>query len=235
MAEVMLASAKKHHSPTNRDCHILAMVYLYGGLSTQQIVRRFWPSAKSSFAYYQPLKLLQSYDYLKYQKVPTHHSKGTWYYYWTVRPEAKLILHTLLKLPLEQIKIGEKPISPFTIPHRVGIGDVRLSLEMALEKLQIADYYTWYSESELEADSIQVAVPLSMAKLTITPDGMFTIDTSSWKLTAYVEVDLGTITYLPGLRQRFKAYLLHSRQLKNPSPILWAVSSPARQTRLSAL
>src|SRR4051812_41864798 len=111
MAEVMPASAKRNLSPTTRDRNILAMVYIYGGVATHQIVRKFWPTAKSTFAYYQRLKLLVTNRYLKFQKVPTEGDDGTWYYFWTVRTEAEPILVTLLKLPLEHIRISGKPKS----------------------------------------------------------------------------------------------------------------------------
>jgi len=203
------------------------MAYSYNGVTIEQIRRRFFPTTSHNAYYRRVHKLIQA-QYLQVRRAWSLSPFGSPLGLITLGRQARPMLSELLELPRHELTRATRAVSPLVVPHRAAIGDFRLSLELAVESDPTAEWVEWHSEVELAATPIVVA---DNKRATIIPDGEFTLKTPSGTLTAYLEMDMGTIG--SRLRTNLRAYLLHRRTLPAPRPILFVVPDARRQQAIA--
>jgi hypothetical protein len=199
------------------------MAYSYNGVTIEQIRRRFFPTASHN-AYYRRVHKLVAAQYLQVRRAWSLGPFGSPLGLITLGPKARPMLSEILKLPRNELTRATRAVSPLVVPHRAAIGDFRLSLELAVEADAGVELVEWLSEVELASSPIVVA---GNRKAKIIPDGQFTISTPGGSLTAYLEMDMGTIG--TRLRANLRAYLLHRRDLQAPRAVLYLVPDQHRQ------
>ena len=101
--------------------------------------------------------------------------------------------------------------------------------ELHYPSLTILD---WLSEDYFKASPLTFPFGPAQTERVLHPDGAFTVQIPQARFSAFVEGDGGTITSLPDLRARFRDYLLFTRTLKTPRPVLWVVPTPQRLKQL---
>jgi hypothetical protein len=231
---------------TARDLAILQMVYSYNGVTIEQIHRRFFPHASPNAYYRRVRKLIQAH-YLQVSRAPSLSPIGSPLGLITLGKQARPLLSEVLGVPRSELTRATRAASPLVIPHRAAIGDFRLSLELATEATtrnewtalawELVELSEWRSEVELASSPIVVRdtkMVFGQSKaitVRIIPDAEFTLTTPRGTVTAYLEMDMGTIT--ARLRDNLRAYLLHRRTLPAPKPILFVVPDEKRAARIS--
>jgi hypothetical protein len=203
------------------------MAYSYNGVTIEQIHRRFFPTASPN-AYYRRIRKLVQAEYLQIRRAWSLSPFGSPLGLITLGRRARPMLSELLGLPRNELTRATRAVSPFIVPHRGAIGDFRLGLELAVGADPSVELVEWRSEVELASSPIVIA---DNKKAKIIPDGQFTLSTPGGSLTAYLEMDMGTIG--TRLRTNLRAYLLHRRSLAAPHPILYVVSDERRQQTIA--
>lgn len=231
------ATAKSSLILTERDLQILAMVYLYDGVVVEQLRRRFWGRfGARSACFSRVAKLLQA-AYLKGVRLPPASWCGSGKLFVTIGPAARPVLGQLLELTRAELERATRMGAPRVVGHHLAIGDFRLSVELAAAALPNAEPLEWVTEVVLARTPIEVEVPSSTRpvekaqSLRIIPDGEFTLSTPRGTLTAYLELDMGTIPLR--LRHKLAGYLQHQRTLPHPRPILFVTTTSQRQATLA--
>jgi hypothetical protein len=212
------------------------MAYEYYGIDVELLRRRFWPAARSPNAYYHRIRRLVVARYLQSKRIPLVSGLIGGTLFLTIGPAARPVLTRLLRVPAQELRRASRAVNPFEVAHRTGIGHVRLSVELAVEQQAGVILTEWRSDVELEKDplvSTPVGKPSAEAIVNI-PDGAFTIDTAKGALTAYLELDLSTITRPQVLRRRIRGYLLHRRTLSRARPVLFVTTTQKRLTQLAS-
>jgi hypothetical protein len=213
---------------TARDVAILKMAYFYNGVTIEHIHRRFFPNASPN-AYYRRVRKLVNEQYLRisrgYSLSPLSGGLGLI----TVGRQSRPMLADVLGLPRNELQRATRAVSPFIIPHRAAIGDFHLSLELATELHSTVKLSEWRSEVELASSPIIVS---EGKKTKIIPDARLTLTTAAGSLSAYLEMDMGTIG--TRLRLNLRAYLLHRRSLDSPCPVLYVVPDGRRRQTIAS-
>lgn len=222
------------------------MAYSYNGVTIEQIRRRFFPHTSHN-AYYRRVRRLVKAQYLQVSRAPSMSPIGSSLGLITLGKQARPMLSEMLGLPRGELARATRAASPLIIPHRAAIADFHLSLELATEfagrnewralTWELVELSEWRSEVELASTPIVVTdtkIVFGQSKavtVKIIPDAEFTLRTSRGTLTAYLEMDMGTIT--ARLRDNLRAYLLHRRSLSAPKPILFVVPDQKRAARIA--
>jgi hypothetical protein len=218
-----------------RDLELIVLVYRYGGVTVGLLRRRFWPSVRSKSTYYNRLQSLISHNYLRAIKsanpLTGYHGVG----WLTIGPRAKQVLADALGIPIEQVKEGSKTISPIRVAHTTLLHELRLSLELAELRYSSLTILDWLSEDYFKVSPLTFQFGPTQAERVLHPDGAFTVQIPTARLSAFVEGDRGTITSLPDLRTRFRDYLLFTRTLRTPRPVLWVVPTTQRLKQLERI
>jgi hypothetical protein len=218
------------------------MVYSYNGVTIEQIRRRFFPHASHN-AYYRRIRRLVTAQYLQVSRAPSLSPIVAPLGLITLGKQARPLLSETLGLPRGELARATRAASPLVIPHRAAIADFRLCLELATETTgrnewrELAELSEWRSEVELASAPIVVKDTKTVfgqsqaVTVKIIPDAEFTLTTPRGTLTAYLEMDMGTIT--ARLRDNLRAYLLHRRTLRAPKPVLFVVPDEKRAARIA--
>ncbi len=225
---------------------MLQMAYHYNGVTIEQLRRRFFPD-RSHNAYYRRIRRLVSEGYLHISRAPSLHPIGAPLGLITLGSRARPMLAEMMSLPRGEVARATRAASPLVVPHRAAIGDFHLSLELAVEMIGQAktegaagppvELAEWFSEVELASspiivsDSKLVFGERRQIKVKIIPDAAFTLTTPQGSLTAYLEMDMATVT--ARLRDNLRAYLLHRRTLATPRPVLFVVPDQKRQATIA--
>jgi hypothetical protein len=228
-------SARQDLLLQQRDIQIILMTYSYNGVTIETIKKRFWPTATSKATYYQRIHALITSGYLKAFKTTNPHS-GWYGVLWIVHgPRSRADIAEALRVPISQIAFGSRSISPLRVAHSALINDIRVSLELAQEHYPTLTSLEWYPESYFKASPLIIQAGPSAKERTLEPDSAFSIQIPQGKLSAFVEADRGTITSHQDLKARFRDYLLFTRTLKTPRPVLWVVPTDSRIKLLETL
>jgi hypothetical protein len=225
------------HQPLlqERDIQIILMAYRYNGMIIETIKKRFWSTATSKATYYQRIHALINAGYLK--AIKTTNPYGGYYgVLWLVHgPRARAVIADALRLPISQIPFGSRSISPLRVAHSTLINELRVCLELAQEHYPTLTSLQWYPESYFKASPLIIQAGPTAKERTLEPDSAFSIQIPQGRLSAFVEADRGTITSHQDLRARFRDYLLFTRTLKTPRPVLWVVPTENRIKLLESL
>lgn len=218
-----------------RDLELLQLVYRYGGATIGLLQRRFWPDAKSKSTYYHRIQSLITHDYLKAIKAANPFTGYHGVLWLTIGPRAKPVVADAFMISVEQVKEGSKTISPIRVAHTTLLHELRLSLELAEQHYSNLTVLDWLSEDYFKTSPLTFQWGPAQRERVIHPDGAFTVQIPTARFSAFVEGDRGTITSVPDLRARFRDYLLFTRTLKTPRPVLWVVPSPQRLKQLEKI
>ncbi len=232
----MSTPVAKSLSLTPRDAAILAFVYAYDGCVVDQLRRRFWPSFGARSACYNRVAHLINAGYLASRRLPSLTGQGSGKAFLTIGPRARSILAKLLRLSRTELRRATRAGSPLFIPHHLAIGEFRLAVELAAERLPHVSLAEWLGERELERAPIKVSDPASPSQraIRLVPDGAFTLELQHGAEQAFLlELDAGTIP-AGRLRERCRAYLLHLREQGDRTPILFVVPDARRQAAIAA-
>jgi hypothetical protein len=223
---------------TDRDVQILLAVYLYDGLTVAQIRRRFWAPPGGRSASFARVGRLAAAGYLRAVRLPPTSWCGSGQLFVTAGPAARAVLGPLLEFSPAELTRVSRAGAPAIVAHHLAVSDFRLSLEMAAERLPVREPPEWLPERVLARAPITI-LDLGAERgspehrsIRIVPDGCFTLITEQGELTAYLEMDMGTIPLR--LRGKLRAYLLHERTLDAPRPILFVTSDSRRQATIAA-
>src|SRR5262249_35919100 len=140
-----------------------------------------------------------------------------------------------LAIPMEQVKEPTRTISPIRVAHTTLLHEFRLSLELAELQYPSLTILDWLSEDYFKSSPLTFTLGPAQLERVLHPDGAFAVQIPSARFSAFVEADRGTITSLPDLRTRFRSYMLFTRTLKTPRPVLWVVPTPNRLKQLERI
>jgi hypothetical protein len=228
-------SARQDLLLQERDIKIIFMAYSYNGVTMETIRKRFWPTARAKATYYQRIQLLISAGYLNAIKTSNPHN----IYYgamWIVHgPRSRAIIAEALNVPISHIAFGSRSINPLRVAHSTLINEIRVSLEMAQEHYPTLTQLNWLPESYFKSSPLMIQAGPTAKERTLEPDSAFSIQIPQGKLSAFVEADRATITGYEVLKARFRDYLLFTRTLKTPRPVLWVVPTDSRIQLLEIL
>jgi hypothetical protein len=213
---------------TERDRRLLQMVARYRAVTIAQLRRRFFATPGGRSAGYARIKRLVQAKYLLAQRLGSLSGIGSGKTLLTLgRPGQRLVTG----LPDDASpRVGRAPRlrALGTIAHHLAIGDVRLSLELAVEQSRRFRRIAWRPEHELAAAPLRIPDPESGQTFTGIPDGALQLELCDGRTQSFlVELDRGTI---PGtrLRPKLRAYL---RQVP-PLPVLFIVPDARRQVMI---
>jgi hypothetical protein len=228
-------SARQDLLLQERDIQIILMAYSYNGVTIETIKKRFWPTATAKATYYNRLRFLIKVGYLKAIKTSNPHNA----FYgatWIVHGARSIdLLSEALRVPIFQIAAVPRSVNPLRVAHSTLINDIRVSIEMAQEHYSTLTQLEWYPESYFKASPLIIQASPIAKERTLEPDSAFSIQIPQGKLSAFVEADRGTITSHQDLKTRFRDYLLFTRTLKTPRPVLWVVPTDTRIKLLETL
>jgi hypothetical protein len=235
-------TAHSYITITLRDIQILQMVYSYDTCSADHICARFFGCDNYSGKYgprvacYRRIAKLRQEGYLVTYRLPSVTGVGSGKALLGIGPKGRKLLGEHLELPLSELKRLKQVVTPILGAHHLAICDVRLSLELACERIP-ALTLEWVSERELRTPPvIKVADPRSHAEgftlpdIPLIADGKFTVGLPDGTEQIFqLEVDMGTI---PAKRMisKIAGYLALSKSAH--ILILWVVPD---QKRLEAI
>ena len=215
---------------TARDRRLLQMVATYRAVTITQLRRRFFATPGARSAGYARIKRLVSTHYLSSQRLGSVSGIGSGKMLLTLGRAGR---HLVAAAPTAtRYRLGRAPRlrALGTIAHHLALGDVRLSLELAVEQSCRFRRMMWQPEHELASAPIRLPDPETHQTLTWIPDGALQLELQDGRRQSFlVELDRGTI---PGkrLRPKLRAYL---RQVP-PLPILFVVPDARRQATILA-
>ena len=231
----MSTSARQDLHLQERDIQIILMAYSYNGVTIETIKKRFWPTATSKATYYHRIHVLINAGYLNALKTTNPHT-GYSGVLWIVHgPRSRATIAEALRVPISQIAFGSRSINPLRVAHSTLINDVRVAMELAQEHYPTLTQLNWLPESYFKSNPMMIQAGPTAKERTLEPDSAFSIQIPQGKLTAFLEADRGTITAHQDLKARFRDYLLFTRTLKTPRPVLWVVPTANRMQLLQTL
>lgn len=231
----MTVAASKELLLQERDIELILLVYRYNGTTIELLKRRFWPQAKAKSTYYRRIQELITHQYLKSHRAANPHNGYYGVLWLTIGPRALELVADALNMPIEQVKQGSRTISPIRVAHTALLHEIRVSLELAELQFPTLELIQWLSEDYFKASPLTFQVGPAQLERVLHPDGAFTVQIPQARFSAFVEGDRGTITSLPDLRARFRDYLLFTRTLKTPRPVLWIVPTSQRLKQLERI
>jgi hypothetical protein len=218
-----------------RDLELILLVYRYGGTTIELLQRRFWPNVKSKSTYYRRVQSLITFDYLRAIKTANPYTGYHGIMWLTIGVRAKQVVADALGIPLDQVKDPSRTISPIRVAHTTLLHELRLCLELAELHYPSLTILDWLSEDYFKASPLTFTFGPAQAERVLHPDGAFSVQIPTARFSAFIEGDRSTITSLPDLRARFRDYLLFTRTLKTPRPVLWVVPTAQRLKQLEKI
>lgn len=223
-------------SLTPRDVQIVQMVYDYGGCGIAHIHKRLWPQGSAQAAAYRRVALLTAARYLRTHRLPALIPQGSGKALITpgVRAQA-LPLSINETQPLTRFRRSHE-ISAFFAEHHFAICDFRVALEEASASLTSVEIAAWVLESSLKHGPIRITdLPGQnkgkTGKISLIPDGAFSLRLGKQEQVAYLEMDMGTISH-PRLERRLRGYLLLNRDSRQPVPVFFVTTTAERVKRV---
>ncbi len=227
---------------TLRDIQILRMVYFYDTCSAYHICSRFFgcdfPSGKYGprVACYRRIARLTEAGYLTTYRLPSLTGVGSGKSLLGLGPKGRKLLGEHLQLPLSELKRLKQVVTPVLGAHHLAICDVRLSLELACQRIPSLSL-EWVSERELRIPPVtKIPDPrphpegVALPEIPLIADGRFSICLLDGAAQTFeLEVDLGTI---PSKRMLSKLAGYLGLSQKTPVLVLWVVPD---QRRLEAI
>jgi Replication-relaxation len=208
---------------TQRDLQIIAMVYEYEGCAVEHIRKLFFQGSNiRSIPCYRRLSYLVKQGYLRSLLLPALNK-----HFLTPGARARSVLSYVLEgSEMKRIRIE----SPLLILHKLGICDIRVSLELASKASPVFHLTEGVNESALRRAPLFVADPETKKRTFLIPDAGFTLlsQTTGRKADFFLEMDLATVS-LKAIRQRVRGYLLR----KDPCPVLFVVPDASRQKAIA--
>jgi hypothetical protein len=205
---------------TERDLHIISMVYEYEGCGVEHVRKLFFQGTSDrSIPCYRRLSYLIKQGYLRSLLLPALNK-----HFLTPGARARSVLSHLLKgLGMKRIRIE----SPLLILHKLALCDIRVALDVASKVSSIMLVTQWVNESALRQSPLAVEDPKSNKEMHLIPDASFILRSRSTgnSATFYLEMDRATVS-LKAIKQRVRGYLLRGQ---NPSPVLFVVPNTSRQ------
>lgn len=218
-----------------RDIELILMVYRFGGATIELLQRRFWPSARSKAIYYRRIQALIAFDFLKAIRTANPHTGYHGVLWLSIGPKAKQLVADALGIPVDNVREPSRTISPIRVAHTNLLHQIRLSLELAELYYPTLIIFNWLSEDYFKSSPLAFSFGPSQVERVLHPDGAFSVQIPSARFSAFIEADRSTITSLADLQTRFRDYLLFSRTLKTPRPVLWVVPTAQRLNQLQRL
>src|SRR5687768_14193751 len=122
----MKGSSVQHLQLTRRDAAMVVMAHEYGGVSIEQLRRRFFTTPGARSACYARVGLLEDAGYLSSIRLPSETGQGSGRAFLRAGPAARPLLIEQLELERSQFpKASDHLSSPF-VHHHLEIGDFRI-------------------------------------------------------------------------------------------------------------
>jgi Replication-relaxation len=217
---------------TPRDLAILQMVARYDGCAVHHLYRRLWNDGSCISGCYRRIDILAAGRYVRKRQLPTLASHGSGKALITLGPRGRRLLSDLLDDSDLSALDRRREVAAFFAEHHFALCDFRVALEQAAERLADISLEGWVVESTLRRTPIRVTDSSGShggpaPTITLIPDAAFQLSSANGSQTAYLEMDMGTIT--PNrLLQRLRGYLLLTMSLAEPIPLFFVTVSLSR-------
>jgi hypothetical protein len=211
------------------------MAYNYNGVIIETIKKRFWPTATAKQTYYFRIQQLITAGYLRSIKT-SNPLTGFFGVLWIVHGSKSIdIIAEALELPISQITPGARSVNSLRVAHSTLINDIRVAMEMTQEHYPTLTQLEWYPEHYFKTNPLIIRPVVSAQERTLEPDSAFSIQIPQGRLRAFVEADRSTVSNHQRLLTKFRDYMLLTRTLKTPRPVLWVVPTETRIQMLQTL
>lgn len=215
-----------------RDVDVMVMVYVFDGVTVDQVRSRFWPTDGARSACYDRVARLTRSQYLTNVRLPSLTGQGSGKAFLTIGPRAYPLLAERLELSRAELNHVKQSPAPLFVAHHVAIVDFRLSLETACEGVAVVSLQDWTSERELKRAPFRVKDPMGTVSIVLVPDGAFTLELADGSAQSfYLEMDMGTLAP-KRFRAKLRGYLMLAKQ--QPTPILFVVPDQRRQAQIAS-
>jgi Replication-relaxation len=223
---------------TPRDLAILQMVARYDGCAVHHLYRRLWNARSCISGCYRRIDVLAAGRYVRKRQLPTLASHGSGKALITLGPRGRRLLSEVLDDSELSALDRRRDVAAFFAEHHFALCDFRVALEQASERLPGFSIDGWVVESTLRRTPIRVTDSGGSnggpaPTITLIPDAAFQLSSANTSQTAYLEMDMGTIT--PNrLLQRLRGYLLLTMSPANPIPLFFVTASSVRVAQVLA-
>ena len=234
----MTCSVHAAQQLTPRDLAILQMVAQYDGCAVHHLYRRLWRDGSCISGCYRRIDILAAGRYVRKRQLPTLASHGSGKALITLGPRGRRLLSEVLDDSELSALDRRREVAAFFAEHHFALCDFRVALEQAAERLPGLSIAGWVVESTLRRTPIRVTDSSvshggPAPTITLIPDAAFQLSSANTNQTAYLEMDMGTIT--PNrLLQRLRGYLLLTISLAEPIPLFFVTVSLSRVAQVLA-
>jgi hypothetical protein len=215
---------------STRDVDVLTMVYEYGGVSADLLLKAFFPKPSARSYGYGRFHRLLDQDHLRAIRLPSIAGKGSGKSFFTLGRRGRRALAEVLQLPRSDLTRAEMPVSLFFVAHHLQTCSTRLIITQATS---LPDAPTrlveWRTERDLRAHPFSVRFGLQPPEPLI-PDSYFVLALRTGQQAGFcLETDMGTVS---------KRRWAEKVRLYNKSPhaaVLITVPSEKRRAELLRL
>ncbi len=216
---------------TTRDGQMLHMVHAYRALTISQLRRRFFSTPGARSACYTRVQHLVHTNHLVARRLSSVTGVGSGKTLLSLDRRGRVVVAELLGCSRAELGRDPRFVSPLMLAHHLAIGDVRLSLELAVETSPQFRLVDWIPEATLKQHPLQAVDPRTGQTLRWVADGAVTLWLTDGRTQAFwFELDRATI---PGkrLRPKLRGYLLQADT--QPQPVLFVVQDTARRAAIA--
>ena len=213
---------------TQRDLNILVMAYEYDGVTIQHIRRRFFPNSRSHTSCSERVSRLVQAGYLRSHRLPPVSGVGSGPLFFTLDRGGRPLVAKALGLSEAELARATRKAAHFVLRHHLALCDLRLSLELAVQRSPEFTIIDWVGDRQLV---LETSDPNGEGHLQLIPDASLTLMLSDGREeVVYIEMDMGT-TSRRRVRTKLRAYL----SLAEPSrrPVLWIVPGEERRAAVA--
>jgi hypothetical protein len=214
------------------------MVAQYDGCAVHHLYRRLWRDGSSISGCYRRIDILAAGRYVRKRQLPTLASHGSGKALITLGPRGRHLLTEVLDDSELSALDRRREVAAFFAEHHFALCDFRVALHQAIQRLPGFSIDGWVVESTLRRTPIRVTDSSGShggpaPTITLIPDAAFQLSSPNTTQTAYLEMDMGTIT--PNrLLQRLRGYLLLTMSLAEPIPLFFVTVSLSRVAQVLA-